>query len=386
MKKCTEKNKGYSYYCFDEELSEELESLIVLIEAYNEGGEHPHDCKLSPSDRGLNEDCLVVEPVETKRTNIFGKDFNASINSAFEINNWKISTIYSGRNRLVRARKGKYDLVIKCFAIPNKVRQIYYGWGRNSKAKRSFQNSLYLEELEIGVAKARAFVEEHSPLGLLKRSYYISDWVDYSKNNIHSEMRGYSNPNGFLPALAQFIVRLHEMGIEHRDLSPGNVLYKYDSLSKTYNFSLVDVNRMKTYPFALSPQLSLRNMERLASNYSVSSQLAYYYAEARGWDIAQTIKQLNNICDAFWLKRMPKLTIRALRRDKGLSTLQTMMLYRKYKHLRTRRKLTSNKELKAKLFAQEEGLYRQFFAIEDIRHSLRKKEHYSYQINQSSRR
>ncbi len=336
MKKCTRANKGYKYYCFDEELSEELESLIALVEAFT-------NSKNTPTD-------------------------------------WTITPIYEGRNKLFRLQKGQYDFVIKCFAIPNRVRQIYYGWGRNSKAKRSFQNSLYLEELELGVAKARAFVEEHTPFGLLKRSYYISDWVDYTRSHIHHEMRGLSNPNGFLPALAEFIVQLHEAGIEHRDLSPGNVLYKYNQQDKTYSFSLVDVNRMQTYPYALSPQLSLKNMERLASNYSVSSQLAYYYAKARGWETEETIKSLNKLCDSFWLGRMPKLTSRALKKYKGLSRLQIIKLYWHYKLIRLRRKLTSNKERKAKLFAQEEKLYRQFFSIEDIRHTLLKREGYSYDI------
>ncbi len=335
-------NKGYKYYCFDEELSEELASLIDFVEAFLNSKEIPSQ--------------------------------------------WQITPIYEGRNKLFRLQKGQYDLVIKCFATPNKFRQIYYGWKQNSKAKRSFQNSLYLEELEVGVAKARAFVEEHTPFGLLKRSYYISDWVDYTKNHIHNEMRGYSNPNGFLPALAEFIVQLHEMGIEHRDLSPGNVLYKYNQEDKSYSFSLVDVNRMRTYPYALSPELSLKNMERLASNYSVSSQLAYYYAKARGWERARIIKRLNALCDRFWLGRMPKLTSRALRKHKDLTAFQITKLYWKYRFIKLRRKLTIDKEQKAKVFAREEKLYRQYFSIEDIRHTLRKKEHYSYRISKELRR
>ncbi len=412
MKKCTVQDKR-TYYCFEEDLSEELEPLIDLVENYSlsipllRGAERSEAGWIVKEEQGSCEDnstssCSLQSQSTPQRGELKeggqpSKEISLSNeNSPLEggvaesdgggENNskWTITTIYSGRNRLLRVRKGDYDLVIKCFAVPNALRGLYYGWGRNSKAKRSFQNSLYLEELEIGVAKPRAFVEEHSRFGVLKRSYYIADWIDYTKNNIHCEMRGWSNPNGLLPALAQFIAGLHELGIEHRDLSPGNILYKYNRETGTYDFSLVDVNRMKSYPFALSTSLSLKNLERLASNYSVSSQLAYYYAEARGLDRTKTIERVNKLCDDFWLWRLKKLSVRALKKEKGLGLWDVTKLNWAYKWLRLRRKLTSDAGKKAELYLKEEELYRKYFSLEDIRHALRKKEHYSYRIENSS--
>ncbi|PID88646.1 MAG: hypothetical protein CSB03_00285 [Bacteroidia bacterium] len=405
MTKCIVQDKR-TYYCFEEGLSEELEPLIDLVEHYLEEGDLPRHCVAPPPKGELKggfqpskeislskqnfpfrrplhgQDSSVVEPVETHRSTTNKIDFGVSTSSTTKIKEWEITPIYEGRNRLLRARKGEYDLVIKCFAVPNILRGLYYGWGRNSKAKRSFQNSFYLEELEVGVAKPRAFVEEHSHFGLLKRSYYIADWIDYTANNIQAHMRGWSNPNGFIPALAQFIASLHELGIEHRDLSPGNILYKYDRLTKNYDFSLVDVNRMQSYPYALSPSLSLKNLERLASNYSVSSQLAHYYAEARRWNREKTIEELNRLCDDFWLNRLKKLSIRILKREKGFSFWQTFKLYLSYKWTKWRRKLTSDAGKKAELYLQEEELYRKYFSLEDIRHTLRRKEHYAYLIDE----
>ncbi len=346
-KKCIVANR-LRYYCFDDELFKELPDLVALAHSLD----------------------------EQKLEN--GQELKAQ--------GWTIMPIYQERNKLYRFRNERYDLVIKCFALPSKFKQVYYGWGQNSKAKRSFQNSIYLEEMEVGVAKARAFVEEYNAFACLKHSYYISDWVDYSKSNIHSEMRGYSSPIGFLPQLANFLVRLHELGIEHQDLSPGNILYKYDEEQKSYSFSLVDVNRMNSYPYALSPQISLKNLDRLASNYSVSSQLAGYYAEARHWDKAQTIERLNRICDHFWDNRLPKLTIRALKRDRGLSNLQIAKLYFRYKTIKLRKLLSHKKEQKAQLFAQEDQLYRDYFAIDDVRRTLRKSGEYSYRIGKSQLR
>ncbi len=355
-----------TYFCFDEGLSEELAPLIDAVEEF-----------MDMSSSVSLGDSLQRENVQKEG----GCERNGTAQKALE---WQITPIYEGRNKLYRLQKGQYDLVVKCFALPSLFKQFYYGWGDNSKAKRSAQNSLYLEQLELGVAKARAFVEEHSSFGLLKRSYYISDRIDYTKCDIHSEMRGYSNPNGFLPALARFLVQLHELGVEHRDLSPGNILYKYDRATAQYDFSLVDVNRMQSYPYALSPQMSLKNMERLASNYSVSSQLAYYYAEARGWETDETIKKLNALCDNFWQKRLPKLTTRALKRHHSLSPWQTFKIYLRYKWCKLRRRLTQDKEQKAKFFQREEELYLQYLYIDDIRFVLRRKEGYSYRISKQN--
>ncbi len=323
-----------AYYTLEDELLEDLEEIILTIQAKEE-------------------------------------------DKTREREGFQIELIYNGRNKLYRLRYKSYDLVVKCFAVPHYLRGVYYSYFGQSKAKRSFQNSLLLESLEVGTAKPRAFVEEKNAMGLLQRSYYIADWIDYTEAHIQEAMRGWTAPQGFLGALAKFIVHLHELGVEHTDLSPGNILYKYDETKKHYDFYLVDVNRMSFYTFPLNERQSLHNMERLASSSSVSGQLATYYAEERGWDIGRTRALLNSYSDAFWLNRLKKLAFRWMKKRQGMTTLDILKVYTKYRWLRLRRKLATGHRAE-ELKQEAEVLYRQHLCYEDIRFALKRKDGYTY--------
>ncbi len=329
--------KKKDYYCFEEELSEALEEIALLIESYEAG-----------------------------------QDMNQF--------SWQITTLYQGRNQIYRIQKANYDLVVKSFACPTWFKQAYYGWGRCSKARRSFQNSIYLQELNVGVAPARAFIEEYNSFGLLQRSYYISDYLEHFRTDLQWIMRGWSAPSGLLSALASFIINLHELGIEDKDLSAGNILYQYKPEAKQYEFSLVDVNRMNFQPFPLSRSLSLKNLERLCIAPSVSTLFAQAYAEERQWNTAQTIRSLNQICNQFWGKRLYKLARRQLRREHNLSYREITSIYLRYRWTRLKRKFTGDKEKKAQLFTTEERLYQTYFQAEDLRSVVAKREGYHYRF------
>ena len=57
--------------------------------------------------------------------------------------------IHHARNVLKKMEYDNLDLVVKSFAVPNYLNQVVYAFIRDSKAKRSFQYSMRLKELNI---------------------------------------------------------------------------------------------------------------------------------------------------------------------------------------------------------------------------------------------
>ncbi len=145
------------------------------------------------------------------------------------------NTLHKARNEI----KIIDGMVVKSFKIPHFINKIAYTFFRDSKAKKSFYNSLKLQDF---TPKPIAYVE-HLSFGLLNKSYYISEDFAYDftirevlKNNKFQDRKN------IFKAFAYFSYQLHEKGIKHLDYSPGNILIKKDA--ETYHFKIVDVNRM----------------------------------------------------------------------------------------------------------------------------------------------
>lgn len=292
---------------------------------------------------------------------------------------WRCEQIYAGRNALyaVQTAQGQH-YVVKCFGSLGLLRRLYYSYLGRSKAQRSYLNALELIGRDCQTPAPLGYAEYRSSLGLLGASYYTCAYMQADEYHIHPHMRGWSAPDGFVPALAYFLADLHLSGVEHLDLSPGNILYRRDELGE-YQFYLVDVNRMNFLPRVLSLREAAHNLARLASNRSVSTMLARYYAEARGWDLDQVASAINQACDAFWLGRLPKLSARLAKRSQGVGRLHFLLLYLSYLACRMLGTCLRGK-LRAKMYRREEMLYRHYLAEEDIRHALRRRRGYSYTL------
>jgi len=180
--------------------------------------------------------------------------------------------LHNERNeiRVVSFQDSKY--VIKAFKIPNIINQFVYRYARPSKAKRS-----YLYSLKLGSdlsPEAIAYIEEHKK-GLLSRSYYISKHFDYD-----FEIRAllyddtFENRTQILEEFAIFTHQLHEIGVLHRDYSPGNILIKKQG--NHYQFNIIDVNRMEFKVLSMDDRLS--NFVRLSIDDATMKTILYQYA------------------------------------------------------------------------------------------------------------
>ncbi|RLA64190.1 MAG: hypothetical protein DRQ78_06215 [Epsilonproteobacteria bacterium] len=159
-------------------------------------------------------------------------------------------SLYDARNQLKVLSYLDEDVVIKSFKIPHIINKFAYGFFRDSKAKKSYENSLKIAEFvpkAIGYAEVRKY-------GLLYDSYFICEKFEYDFT-IREPLtkKEFKDKNAIFKALALFTYKLHEKGVEHLDYSPGNVLIK--KVNDTYMFKIIDVNRMNFKKFTQSERL-----------------------------------------------------------------------------------------------------------------------------------
>lgn len=193
------------------------------------------------------------------------------------------------RNIIKTIKVDAINLNIKAFKIPNIVNQIVYNFFRKSKAQRSFEYAKKLLKLGIGTPKPIAFFEYKTPL-LFKKSFYVSEQLDcdltYRELTTNFNYPDYDN---ILRAFTRFTYSLHEKGINFLDHSPGNTLIKKND--DTYNFYLVDLNRMNFG--ILDFETRIKNFSRLTIHKSMIEVMSDEYAKCTG-------ENYNKIFDLMW--------------------------------------------------------------------------------------
>ena len=151
-------------------------------------------------------------------------------------------SIHKARNELKIVDLGGVESVVKAFKVPNIINQIVYSFFRDSKAKKSYLNSLRIEQF---TPKPIAYIEYYT-LGLLKKSYFISENFKYDFTIREPLLDdNFQDRQNIFKAFARFTLSLHNEGIFHNDYSPGNILIKKDE--NGYIFKIVDINRMNFY-------------------------------------------------------------------------------------------------------------------------------------------
>lgn len=167
---------------------------------------------------------------------------------------------------------------VKSFKIPNLVNKIMYRFFRKGKAQRSFEFANKISEMGIGTPQPIAYYEFPQAL-FFKRSYYISEHLDYDltfRKLTHD--LNYPDHEVILRAFTRFTYKLHELNINFLDHSPGNTLIKKSN--DTYEFFLVDLNRMEFEPMPLEKRI--RNFERLTIHKSMIETMSDEYAKCSG--------------------------------------------------------------------------------------------------------
>ena len=227
-----------------------------------------------------------------KKIKVFSEDLSDSFKTEISkiVDNFSEIEGGVGKRNIIKIVKIEgVDYNIKAFKIPNIFNKIAYNFFRKSKAQRSFEYAKKLNELKVGTPKPIAYFENKSPL-FFKESFYISEQLqcDLTYRELTKDLN-YPDFDTILRAFTRFTYSLHENGIHFLDHSPGNTLIKKNG--NTYDFYLVDLNRMKFE--SLDFESRIKNFSRLTTHKSMVELMSDEYAKASGEDF-------NKIFDLMW--------------------------------------------------------------------------------------
>jgi serine/threonine protein kinase len=165
------------------------------------------------------------------------EEFLVNINRYFY--NKKNKVLFDKRNTIKVLEFNKKEYIVKSFKIPHIINKIVYTFFRDTKAKKSYKNSILIGDF---APQAIGYIE-FKKYGLLYDSYFISEKFNYDftiREPLLDE--NFPDKENILKEFAKFTLELHKNHIVHKDYSPGNILIKKEN--ENYIFKLVDVNRM----------------------------------------------------------------------------------------------------------------------------------------------
>jgi hypothetical protein len=159
--------------------------------------------------------------------------------------------------------------------VPNTINKYVYTNLRKSKARRSYEAALKLNELGINSPAPIAYIEEKVGVQL-HHSYYICRHIEAT--NMRQVERD-SDKDFILRSLAAEMVKIHRAKVCMLDFSPGNVLYTRGE-DGALTFNHIDINRIK---FGVTSRKKLFTMfERMFTQDDTLETLATEYARLTG--------------------------------------------------------------------------------------------------------
>ncbi len=191
---------------------------------------------------------------------------------------------------------------VKRFKNPGPVNAWVYRFFRKSKAKRSYEYALKLQQFGISTPVPIAYLEIFN--GGLKQSYYLSEHVEYDfdfRELIHNPK--FEKRNSVLRQFTQFTFRLHESGVNFLDHSPGNTLI-VESTPGNFDFYLIDLNRMRFE--SMDFEKRMKNFRRLWLSKKMIVIMAEEYAKLYGKSVEETKELMTKYSRAFQKKTNSK--------------------------------------------------------------------------------
>lgn len=165
-------------------------------------------------------------------------------------------SIHKARNEIKVIDYNGENLVVKSFKTPHIINRIVYTFFRESKAEKSYTNSIKIIDF---VPKPIGYVEFRE-FGLISESYFVSENFDYDFTIREPLLENdFKDKENIFKAFAKFTLELHKNGIFHLDYSPGNILIKKEN--DNYIFKIVDINRMQFKTLDLNERL--KNFSKL---------------------------------------------------------------------------------------------------------------------------
>lgn len=238
------------------------------------------------------------------------------------------TTLHDGRNRIKLFEADRVKLVVKSYERLSLFNRFVYGSLRKSKAMRAYRHAGRLRRLGIDTPEEVAVVEIRHR-GMMQRCYFVSLYTDYESIRPATELfMRRDEAESVLDGVAEFLVRMHWAGVEHKDLNIGNILYKNERMngSDRYRFLVIDTNRMQ-FRRSLSMRRRLRNMRRLSCRTPAYLYILHRYAEllhtdADGVQLKGVVYRL-----VFEWKRRTKRKIKSIfRRNKAARLLLPLLI------------------------------------------------------------
>lgn len=213
-------------------------------------------------------------------------------------------TIYEGRNIIKTFEIEGEILNVKSFKKPNIINKIVYKYFRDSKAKHSYDYASRMCDLGISTPEPIAYIEEKDIL--FSRSYYICKHRSYDYTIWAFIEDGKNYNNSFLNDFCQFMYNVHNQGVYHNDLSPGNILI--NEINSNFTFDLIDVNRTKFY--SLDIKSRSRNFSKLYVSEKMLKDIAIVYANIADYDVDSFV----SMTIEYYRKHMKKVRRKKLRK------------------------------------------------------------------------
>ena len=212
----------------------------------------------------------------------------------------------AGRNTIKLFDLEGEQINVKSFKVPNLINQVVYNFFRKSKAQRSFEYASKLLSLDIGTPTPIAFYERPT-IFLFKKSYYISQHVNYdlTYRELTTNLE-YPDSEKIIRKFTRFTFDLHEKGVNFLDHSPGNTLIT--KTSDSYDFSIVDLNRMKFGYMDFNTRI--RNFAKLTIHKSIIEVMSDEYAKCSGHDFTTIFKLMWESTESFQMEYSRKLFIK----------------------------------------------------------------------------
>ncbi len=181
------------------------------------------------------------------------KVFLTQVRDYFKISE---NIMHKARNEIKVISYQDDSLVVKSFKIPHFINKVVYTFFRDSKAKKSYDNSIKIINF---VPKPIGYIE-FDRFGFIYDSYFVSENFKYDFTIREPLLDdNFKNKEDIFKAFAKFTFDLHENSILHKDYSPGNILIKVEN--ESYVFKIVDINRMEFRSLSLDERL--KNFSKL---------------------------------------------------------------------------------------------------------------------------
>lgn len=207
------------------------------------------------------------------------KDFLLNIKILFSQNT---QSIHKARNEIKILEYADKNIVVKSFKVPHFINKIAYGFLRDSKAKKSYENSIKIIEF---VPEPIGYIE-FKKFGLLFESYFVSKQFEYDFTIREPLLdHDFEDKEAIFEQFALFTYALHQKCILHLDYSPGNILIKKEN--NGYTFKIVDINRMQFRRLSLDDKL--KNFSQLWAKDEDLKIMIKSYATLIGEDVAACI-------------------------------------------------------------------------------------------------